>query len=627
MAVRTRLISDPKYQHVNINVDDDFEEAHHQGKNIGLINFKKASPNSPVKINYNNANPHINYSNMNTNNNLDPINYNNKNNMNSLTYPQYNNQNIPNNNTNYQYNPMSNQTSHNYQQSYQEGLYPQPYNNYPTRLQNSNMPILYPPQEMNPNSNNNLNFVPNHSPKNIHPENVMDISVSYKNYELDEDKKKQEKNILAQALRNQMEQKENLKKMEKERKKEEDRKEEERLRKEREQMQFEFDKENEKKKRKIEEVKAENHKMIVDGVFVKAKPRDRQERKQQLEEVNKPEQIKFIVEQTEEKNDDQIKRNVENEISKLRNNLLDQQNEMLKQINELKAETQNANLQRYDALREISQLKEELANQRQDEDLRRKYVYDVLVDNSSKINHVYSSSKISNYDYFPIDEPKQKKKKNNNLDKMIFKEEIIKYPNRIPNLPDLDEAQDINLAAESKFIDVDTHFVMDGLHLYEPKANKKNIDFHSRQKAIQIEDDFIPLSNKNTMQEKFNDSKTSRFSDKPYNNISKGNFNRKVNEDIEKNKYILKEENLSVNQIYNKNMDRLKYLNNLENDNYNLKDLNKFGIDSHHNDKYPTRDGERNIENPDDNYDDFLNKISNLKLEDKTYTKGNYQEY
>ena len=74
-------------------------------------------------------------------------------------------------------------------------------------------------------------------------------------------------------------------------------------------------------------------------------------------------------------------------------------------------------------------------------------------------------------------------------------------------------------------------------------------------------------------------------------------------------------------------MDRLKYLNNLENDNYNLKDLNKFGIDSHHNDKYPTRDGERNIENPDDNYDDFLNKISNLKLEDKTYTKGNYQEY
>ena len=53
-AVRRRLISNPKYQHVNINVDDDFQEAQNQAKNLGLINFKRG--NSPVRITDNNNN-------------------------------------------------------------------------------------------------------------------------------------------------------------------------------------------------------------------------------------------------------------------------------------------------------------------------------------------------------------------------------------------------------------------------------------------------------------------------------------------------------------------------------------------------------------------------------------------
>ena len=213
MAIRKRLISDPKYQHVNINVDDDYEEAHNQGKNLGLINFKRISPKSPVKIPNNNSNINYNYNNMNSNGNLPLTNFNNmnQNNMNNMaSYPLYNNQHL-------QSNQNYNQTPQNYQQqpNFQNGVYHQQQNNYPVKMQN-NVPFVqsnnnYYPQDQS--SNNPSNFVSNPSPKNKHPENVLDISVSYKNYELDEDKKRQEKNILAQALRSQMDEKERLKKL------------------------------------------------------------------------------------------------------------------------------------------------------------------------------------------------------------------------------------------------------------------------------------------------------------------------------------------------------------------------------------------------------------------------------
>ncbi len=630
MAIRKRLISDPKYQHVNINVDDDYEEVQNQGKNLGLINFKKGGSNSPVKIN-NNNNAHYDqgYNNQ-ANYNTQMSNYNPPYGNNIMTYQSP----VSNSQHTFPNNPMINSTPPQYSNSNTHSMFPQPQSIYPQHNYNPMIQHPFPVNNQVMNSNfpqpldypvNNLSngmTIQNPSPRNIHADNVLDLSVSYKNHELDEEKKKTDKNALGMALRNQMEEKERQKKLEKEMKKEEEKREEERLRKEREQLQREYDLENQKKRKKIEEVKAENHKMMVDGVFVKAKPRERQERKQH-EITEKEEKVMEMNNHVEEKvnHDEILRKNVEHEIGKLRNNLLDQQNELLKQINDLKAETQNANLQRYDALKEISQLKEELANQRQDEDLRRKYVYDVLIDNSSKINHVYSSSKMSDYDYFPSQDNKPTKK--NYIDKVQFKEEIIKYPNRIPKLPDLAEADDVNLPAESKFIDVDTHFVMDGLHMYEPKDYPNN-ENKIRQKGIEIMDDHYPIGE---IARKKDIKNELQYSNDSYSKKNYG-FNQKVEEDLEKNKFLLHEENLTINQIYNKNLDRLKYLSGLEVD---LVDNDRKGMKkeenlyrNNNNDMYPTRDGEDSVPyKVQDNFDDFLNKIDSLKLEDKM--NYNYQ--
>lgn len=630
MAIRKRLISDPKYQHVNINVDDDYEEVQNQGKNLGLINFKKNGANSPVRINSNTIQSDQGYNQVNYN--PQSSNYNAPYSNNIMTYQpnQYNNQQIlPNN-------PMINSTPPQFN-THSQSIYPQSQSVYPQQIFNPMIQNTFPmnnqilttnyPQNIEFPTNNFSNgmTIQNPSPRNIHSDNVLDLSVSYKNHELDEEKKKSEKNSLGMALRNQIEEKERLKKLERDKKKEEERREEERLRKEREQLQREYDMENQKKKKKIEEVKAENHKMMVDGVFVKAKPRERQERKQQ-EITEKEQRIPENINHVEEKvnHEEILRKNVEHEIGKLRNNLLDQQNELLKQINDLKAETQNANLQRYDALKEISQLKEELANQRQDEDLRRKYVYDVMIDNTSKVNHIYNSTKLADYDYFPTQDNKPSKK--NYIDQVQFKEEVIKYPNRIPKLPDLTEAEEINLPAESKFIDVDTHYVMDGLQMYEPNefSNHEN---KIRQRGIEIRDDNYTIGefdNEKEFKEDFHKSKDSYIKK---NNV----FNRKVEEDLDKNKFLLHEENLSINQIYNKNLDRLKYLNGLEvdlvqNDKRGMSKLdNSYG--NHNNDIYPTREKENNDPYKiQDNFDDFMNKIDSLKLEDKKNYNYQYED-
>lgn len=132
---------------------------------------------------------------------------------------------------------------------------------------------------------------------------------------------------------------------------------------------------------------------------------------------------------------------------------------VLKQINDLKSETQSANLQRYEALKEISSLKEELAKQRIDEELRRKYVYDVLVDNNNKVTSVYTNSKLPdiNENEYKLELPKNHAK---NVKSMMY-DDTIKYPNRVPKLPNLDEIKDDELRVSSKFIDIDTHNVVE----------------------------------------------------------------------------------------------------------------------------------------------------------------------
>jgi len=148
---------------------------------------------------------------------------------------------------------------------------------------------------------------------------------------------------------------------------------------------------------------------------------------------------------------------IENELLKLRTNLMDQQNELLRQINELKSDAQKQNLERYEALQEINVLKEELTKNRMDEEVRKKYVYDVIVDNNNKVNEIFTTTKLPpiNDGDLHVDLMNPINKKINN---QIY-DDRLKYPNRIPKVPELQELYDQCLPSESRFIDVDTYKV------------------------------------------------------------------------------------------------------------------------------------------------------------------------
>lgn len=168
-----------------------------------------------------------------------------------------------------------------------------------------------------------------------------------------------------------------------------------------------------------------------------------------------------IINQHHIEEDLELKRNINNEMLKMRNNIFDQQNQVLKQINDLKAETQNSNMQRFEALKEISALKEELAKQRSDEELRKKYVYDVLIDNSSKVSNVYGNTQLPNLDKneYKLELPKNYA---NAMNEQMY-EEAARFPNRIPKVPRLDDLDNTNgkFKVSSKFIDIDTHNVIE----------------------------------------------------------------------------------------------------------------------------------------------------------------------
>jgi hypothetical protein len=260
-----------------------------------------------------------------------------------------------------------------------------------------------------------------------------------------------------------------MKEFEKARKFQEEREEEERIRRERELIQMEFQMEQNKRKNAKDMVDLENKRIMDQHLVLKKGPQNNNgnignnvsfhglidNNNQQPLELNK-ETINKLFQNEEDVN---LRISLNNELTKLRSSLVDQQNQLVNQINDLKAETQNANLQRYEALKEISQLKEELAKQRADEELRKKYVYDVLVDNNTNVNQIYTHTRLPNVNEneLRMELPRNHAK---NV-KSLYYDDSIKHPNRVPKVPNLDELRENEFKVDSKFIDIDTYKVID----------------------------------------------------------------------------------------------------------------------------------------------------------------------
>ena len=556
---RRALISDNKYNLASINVDDDYYEVWDKEKRIGRFYNNNNNINNAQYNNNNNYNQQLS----NTGNNFRNMDYNNQN-QNIYNNPQQNygrpystNPRIMNNNNNF--NNYNNQQNMNY--------YPEQENNYQM-------------QENNNYQNNNPQFF-----NTMQRPNTQTISLTYDNYELgDNEQQRQIKENYRQDLLNQIEENKNKKEREKRRRKEEDEKEEERLRKEREEMLLKEQEEKNKNKQMLNKVQNENGLLILE----KNKNANNNNEFNSLRNVKRTLKAKI---QTDENGNiidneafDRIhqkemesKMQLNNEIMKLREQMKDQQNDLFHQIAYLKQETQNANQQRFEALKEIDKLKEELSKQRMDENLRRKYVYDVVVNEARDTNNIVQESHLPKNDkpkvVLPVDSEKD-----------LFYEEKIRHPNRIIPVPKLVELNENGVKTDSKFIDIDTHNLISGLELYEPNnklISSQDEDYKINNRGIGIEGDYGTLRGTDNILKTSDVLMPNSNDDLNSNQVNISINNRKVNtfkniknvetikdgntENININLESIDDSNFEVNRIYNKNLERLRYLNDLEN--------------------------------------------------------------
>ena len=567
---RRALISDPKYNLAQINVDDDYYEVWDKEKRIGRYYRNNGNNNNNFNNNQQLSNTAQNFGGMDMNNNqnfYDP--------QQNVGRPYSTNPRLMNNNN---------------------------YNNY-------NNGGNYSMQDNN-NMNNGQQFFNTMQRPNT-------ISLTYDNYEvMDKDQQRQVKANYRNDLLNQMKENENKKLLEKKRKELEEAREEERLRKEREELERKELEERNKNQQLQNRVRNEN--LIIlekrnngnnvqnDEEFNNLRSKNRVVRTN-INIVNENITDQEALDKINQK-EMESKMQLNNEILKLREQMKDQQNDLFHQIQFLKQETQNANAQRFEALKEIEKLKDELSKQRADENLRRKYVYDVVVNDTKTANNIIQETHLPGQEKPEIILPVKSEKE-------LYYDEKIRHPNRIIPVPKLTELNEHGVRTDSKFIDMETHNIFGGLELYEPNnklVDSQDEDYKINNRGIGIDGDYGTLrsyhnNNENIL--KTSDVLLPNTSDLSKNtvNISINNKNIKSFKNI-KNVETNKDgrtENININleteddgvfelnKIYNKNLERLRYLNDMEN-NYETKD--KDLINNNMFEK--------------DNFDEFIKKLN-----------------
>ena len=556
---RRALISDPTYNLASINVDDDYYDVWDKEKRIGR--FYRNASQYELGSNILNNNQPLSNTGMNFNNNQGG--YNQGFQQENVGRPYSTNPRFMNNNNNYNYN-----------------------NNYNN---GQNMGNNYSQQQANNYQNKQQFFNTMQRPT------VQNISLTYDNYEVkDRDQLRQIKENYRQDLINQMEENKLKKELEKKRKELEEAREEERLRKERDELeQRELEEKNRNQQLK-NRVRNENNLLIIEKNNRNNNRNNNNNNNSTQSEFNNVRTINrtIRINEVNENNNNAIdqeaidkinqkemesKMQLNNEILKLREQMKDQQNDLFSQIAFLKQETQSANQQRFQALKEIEKLKDELSKQRADENLRRKYVYDVVVNDANNTNNIIQETHL----------PGQEKPEivlSVKSEKDLYYDEKIRHPNRIIPVPKLTELYEHGVKTDSKFIDIDTHNIFNGLELYEPNnklVDSQDEDYKINNRGIEIDGDYGTLRNynnnnilktsdvllpntsdlnKNTVNISINNKNVKSF--KNIKNVETNKDGRTENINI--NLETEDDGQFEVNRIYNKNLERLRYLNGLD---------------------------------------------------------------
>ena len=551
---RRALISDPKYNLAQINVDDDYYDVWDKEKRIGRF-YSNNNNNQQL------GNTAQNFGGMNINNNQGG----------------YNNQNF-------------------------DGFEQRPYSTNPRIMNNNNYNNGQTMNNYNPQNFNMNNNYPNNQQfsNTLQRPNTQKISLTYDNYEgKDIDQLRQVKDNYRQDLLNQMKENEYKKLLEKKRKELEEAREEERLRKEREEL--ERKELEEKQRNQIMENKVRNQNNLL--ILEKNRNNGQNNEFNNLRTVNRVIRTTNIINENTDNGVDQetldkihqkemeSKMQLNNEILKLREQMKDQQNDLFNQIQYLKQETQNANQQRFEALKEIEKLKNELSKQRADESIKRKYVYDIIAnDIGNNIPQANMSNEGNQTDFIP---PRSQKD--------LAYDRDVRRPNRIVPVPKLTKINEHGVRTDSKFIDMETHNIIGGLDMYESNesnklAESKDEDFKIKSKdldgdynILKSSDVLLPNTsdlNQNIVNISLNNKKINSFKNIKNIETNKIGNTDNININLESDE----DARLEINRIYNKNIERLRYLNNMEN-------------------SYGSNNKNRNYINYEDDFDEFLKKL------------------
>lgn len=565
---RRRLISDPKYQHYNIQYNDDYDEVWNSSK-PGVATFaseeRKKTPFAPHPSYLGNQqSAQINpYSSL-----IQP----------QISYPE-------------SYHPLNaNQENYAYQQR-------QPSTNQWVPMTGEIQP---PPYQLDFNSNNqafdqqqNMQNIPPMQPLMQQPPmqpmmmqpqldmndpNIYNVSVSYNNNDIDPEFDHKKKKYHGEFLKSQINEKAERKKKEQEEKRREELIEEERLKKEREDLMAKLKQEEDRRRRLKEDTDRANQ-IKSDKAFNHIRPASK---KVQFE-VREPEEPKInapqiVIENSDPTQDEKVRKELADQIIRFKNQISEQQSQVLNMVADLKNETQQANLQRYEALKEISYLKEEISKTRIEDELRRKYVYDVMIDNNNNINSYMGNTKMpeaqpSEYKYDENPGHKQ------NMKNMMY-DNSIRYPSRLQVIPKLEDDGDQEMRARSEYIDIDTHRLMEGKGLYMPKKIKTEEDEEAlkllKNKAIEFDKNiYLPLEdfykkedevlshnlNNHRKIREHDFKEVSKFRDKADNQSVP--INKQSSETLEMEKVDMAGKE-AIHNIYNKNLERLRWLNSLE---------------------------------------------------------------
>jgi hypothetical protein len=237
-------------------------------------------------------------------------------------------------------------------------------------------------------------------PSNLNPHKI-DLSISYKNFEIDQAFMKIISSCYGKELQDQIRKREIKKLEEKRRKQKEELLEEQRLNKERIFLAAKNQDEERCRREEVEKYKLDNER-IMNSYMVMSRPK--KPTKEEILDIDKETEDKKRRRLLEQRRRELqfFNENIKNTLEKIKNDMLNQQNIILKEVNKLRDQNLHSNLYKIDITKSLSDLREELKRKKLQEEIQKDYLYSSIVESNFKKNKLnYQFERLARLENFP----------------------------------------------------------------------------------------------------------------------------------------------------------------------------------------------------------------------------------